>query len=56
MKSRIKHAIRRIRQVSSELGYAQRRLFELRTGIEVRSTRRRKISRSVEELERLYAA
>jgi hypothetical protein len=56
MKFRTKRAIRRIRQVWSELGYAQRRLFEIRTGVPVRFGQRPKISRSVEELERLWAA
>jgi hypothetical protein len=56
MKSRTKRVIRRIKQVWDELGYAQRRMFEIRTGVPVRPNERPKISRSVEELERLYAA
>lgn len=56
MKFRAKRAIRRIKQVWSELGYAQRRLFEIRTGVPVPARQRPEIIRSLEELERLYAA
>jgi hypothetical protein len=54
--SRVSQIISRIGQVWAELDYAQRRLFEIRTGIPARDGDRPRISRSVEELERLYAA
>jgi hypothetical protein len=60
--SRIRQIISRVTRVWSELDYAQRRVFEIRTGIPTgagesrRAGGRPKISRSVEELERLYAA
>jgi hypothetical protein len=51
--SRIKRATRRAKRLWSELDYAQRRVFEMRTGVPLT---RPNISRSVDELERLYAA
>ncbi|HUA47634.1 MAG TPA: hypothetical protein VMA77_20525 [Solirubrobacteraceae bacterium] len=54
--SKTRRVIGRVRRVWAELGYAQRRLFEIRTGIPARPERRPRISRSVDELERLYAA
>ncbi|HEY4825616.1 MAG TPA: hypothetical protein VIH85_02565 [Solirubrobacteraceae bacterium] len=51
--SRIKRAARRAKRLWSELDYAQRRVFEMRTGVPLT---RPNISRSVDELERLYAA
>lgn len=49
--SRVRRAARRIKVIWSELDYAQRRLFEIRTGIDV--DRRGKRSRA--ELDALYA-
>jgi hypothetical protein len=43
---------RRVRRIWAELEYAQRRLFELRTGVSAEPRRRSQVS--VEELERLY--
>jgi hypothetical protein len=54
--SRIKRVARRVKRIWSELDYAQRRMFEMRTGVPARAQRRPRISRSVDELERLYAA
>ena len=54
--SRTKHAVRRLKRLWSELDYAQRRSFELQTGVPAGTGRRTPISRSVDELERLYAA
>lgn len=54
--SQTKRIVRRVNRLRSELGYAQRRMFEIRTGVPVREHEPRKISRSVDELERLYAA
>lgn len=54
--SRTKRLVRRFRRIWSELAYAQRRLFEIRTGVSIRATGHPKISRSIDELERLYAA
>jgi hypothetical protein len=55
-KSRARRTIDRARQIWSELDYAQRRLFEIRTGIrgtgpEIRAG----VRRQIDELERLYA-
>jgi hypothetical protein len=47
---------RRVKRLWAELDYAQRRAFEIRTGVPVGSDRRRGISRRIDELERLYAA
>ena len=44
------HLISRMRQIWRETDYAQRRLFELQTGISTRARRT-----TVEELEALYA-
>ena len=51
--SRIKRAARRAKRLWSELDYAQRRVFEMRTGVPLT---RPNVSRSADELERLYAA
>jgi hypothetical protein len=51
--SQTKGAVRRLKRLLAELDYVERRVFEIRTGI---PAHRPKISRSVEELERLYAA
>jgi hypothetical protein len=47
---------RRLRRVWSELDYAQRRAFEIRTGIPLGPEKRPRISRTIDELERLFAA
>ena len=54
--SRVKRVVRRARRVWAELEYGQRRMFEIQTGVSVRPERRPRISRSIDELERLYAA
>ncbi len=51
--SQTKHAVRRLKRLLAELDYVERRVFEIRTGV---PARRPKISRSVEDLEQLYAA
>jgi hypothetical protein len=51
--SQSKGAVRRLKRLLAELDYVERRVFEIRTGVPVH---RPKISRSVEELEQLYAA
>jgi hypothetical protein len=49
--------INRAKEIWAELDYAQRRLIELQTGIPVGARRdARKVSRSADELERLFAA
>ena len=50
--SRVGGMIERVRRSWAEVEYAQRRMFELRTGIVVPATRRRT---HIEELEALYA-
>ena len=54
--SQARRLLRRLRQVWSELDYAQRRAFEIRTGIPLRAEKRPRISRTIDELERLFAA
>jgi hypothetical protein len=54
--SRTGRAVRRVKRIVAELDYVQRRQFEIRTGVPARPERSPRISRSVEELERLYAA
>lgn len=54
--SQTKRIVRRANRLRSELGYAQLRLFEIRTGVPVGPREPHKISRSVDELNRLYAA
>lgn len=54
--SQIKRLVRRFRRVWAELDYAQRRVFEIRTGVPVGPGKGRRISRTIDELERLYAA
>jgi len=51
--SRVSRFIRHLKRVWADLDYAQRRLFEINTGIEV--TRRESPRISTEELEALYA-
>lgn len=52
MPSRVGGMIERVRRSWTEIEYAQRRMFELRTGIVLPATRRRT---HIEELEALYA-
>jgi hypothetical protein len=48
---------RRATKLWNELDYAQRRLFEIRTGIEVDQVQaRRRARRTIRELEALYGA
>jgi len=54
--SQTRRIVGRANRLRSELGYAQLRLFEIRTGVPVGSRQPPKISRSVDELDRLYAA
>lgn len=54
--SQTRRLLRRFRQVWSELDYAQRRAFEIRTGIPLGPDRPPRISRTIDELERLFAA
>lgn len=54
--SRTKRAFRRLKRLWMEMEYAQRRSFELRTGVPVGADRGPKICRTVDELERLFAA
>jgi hypothetical protein len=55
-RSRAHHLATRARRTWSEVDYAQRRLFEIRTGLEVGGTRAPRPGGTVEELERLYRA
>jgi hypothetical protein len=54
------HLARRVRAIAGELGYAQRRLTEIRTGLELSPRRRRaeaaeaSAQETLEELEALY--
>ena len=51
----IKRFLKRVKAIWSELDYAQRRLFEIRTGIEVDGgPSAPKIARRSDELEALY--
>jgi hypothetical protein len=54
--SKAGRVVKRLKRLWGELDYAQRRSFELQTGVPVGTGRRRRISRSVDELERLYSA
>ncbi|HTX10163.1 MAG TPA: hypothetical protein VME22_16200 [Solirubrobacteraceae bacterium] len=54
--SRTKQAVKRLKRLWGELDYAQRRSFELQTGVPTGARRRARISRSIDDLERLYAA
>lgn len=54
--SRTSHTIGRVKQIWSELDYAQRRLFEIRTGVPSTAPGKRPTDQArVDELERLYA-
>jgi BMFP domain-containing protein YqiC len=53
----IKRIIQRLKSTWSELDYAQRRLFEIRTGIEATGGRRNTHGpATIEELEALFAS
>ena len=53
--SRIRQAVTEVKRVWAELDYAQRRLFEIRTGVPVISRDQRvRTARTVEELDSLY--
>ena len=54
--SKTGRVVKRLKRLWGELDYAQRRSFEIQTGVPVGTGKRRKISRSVDELDRLYAA
>jgi hypothetical protein len=54
--SRTSRTLGRVKQIWSEFDYAQRRLFEIRTGIPATAPENRpRIARRADELERLYA-
>lgn len=54
--SAVRQTIKRIRRTWSELDYAQRRLMEIRTGLELtKPDERRDVATTAEELEQLYA-
>ncbi len=55
MRALLDNGPRRIRQMWTEMTYAQRRLFEIRTGIPVAACSSRSRALSVAELERLFA-
>lgn len=51
----VKQAIQQVKQVWSEMDYAQRRLFEIRTGIPVTAPPKQARNKStVDELQALY--
>ena len=53
----IRRRIRRVKAIWAELDYAQRRLFEIRTGVPIDDLqRRRNTRRAITELEALYDA
>lgn len=53
--SRIRQAVTEVKRVWAELDYAQRRLFEIRTGVPVINRDQRvRTARTVEELDSLY--
>jgi len=55
MRTMTTRAIRRIRMTWAELDHAQRRLFEIRTGVPLGEPRKAsRISRRVDELEALF--
>ncbi len=54
--SHVSRALGRAKRIWSELDYAQRRLFELRTGVPSTTPERRpSLKARIDELERLYA-
>lgn len=54
--SPIIRAARRVREVWAELDYAQRRLFEIRTGLDTGARHSRTRTLTIDELEAMYAA
>jgi hypothetical protein len=53
--SRLSRTINRLKQIWSELDYAQQRLFEIRTGIPASALEKRAKARAqIDELERVY--
>ncbi|HWE09982.1 MAG TPA: hypothetical protein VG325_11540 [Solirubrobacteraceae bacterium] len=54
--SRVHNLVTRARRTWSELDYAQRRLFEIRTGLEVSGSHPRRRRGGIEELERMFRA
>ncbi len=55
--TRFGRAIRRLRQLWAELGYAQRRLFEIRTGISLRTAHESaEVRRKIDQLESAFAS
>jgi hypothetical protein len=54
--SRTRRVFGRLKRLWGEMNYAQRRSFELRTGVPAGAAGHPHISRSVDELERLLAA
>jgi hypothetical protein len=53
-KTGIRHTIERVKRAWTEMDYAQRRLFEIRTGVAVRQAGKRTERATVDELESLY--
>jgi hypothetical protein len=56
VRSRVYNLATRAHRTWSELDYAQRRLFEIRTGLETSGGHPRRRRGTIEELERLYRA
>ncbi|HWD76949.1 MAG TPA: hypothetical protein VG371_17560 [Solirubrobacteraceae bacterium] len=56
VRTRVHNLATRARRTWSELDYAQRRLFEIRTGVEASGSHPRRRHGGIEELERLYRA
>ena len=54
--SQVKRLARRFRRVWAELDYAQRRSFEIQTGVPLRRNHGPRISRTIDELNRLFAS
>jgi BMFP domain-containing protein YqiC len=55
--TRFGRSIRRLRQLWAELGYAQRRMFEIRTGISLRTARESAgVRGKIEQLESALAS
>lgn len=51
---RLTRLARRVRRTWGEMDYAQRRLFEIQTGLRVTGPRPTRGARAIAELERLY--
>jgi hypothetical protein len=56
VRARVHNLAIRARRTWRELDYAQRRLFEIQTGLEVAGSHPRRRRASIEELERLHRA